>query len=91
MRRVERPGDLSPHTLRLLALDEAGRPTGGVPPGVDPRYAAVCFSFKASCPSELDCVAEDDCPAPALDEPAIDLLQKLKAKHPELATAKAAQ
>lgn len=74
--RVERPGDLSPHTLRLLALDEAGRPTGGVPPGVDPRYAAVCFSFKASCPSELDCVAEDDCPAPALDEPAIDLLAK---------------
>ncbi len=74
--RVDRPGDFSTHTLSLQAHDADGRPTAGVPPGVDPRYAAVSFSFKAACPSELDCAAGQACPTAALDEPVIDLLAK---------------
>ncbi|MEH0845833.1 putative baseplate assembly protein [Micromonospora sp. CPCC 205711] len=52
--RVDRAGDFSPYTLRLVrsAVDDR------VPPGFDPVLAAAAFSFKANCPSDLD-------PAPA--------------------------
>ncbi|WP_420116141.1 hypothetical protein, partial [Micromonospora sp.] len=52
--RVDRAGDFSPYTLRLVrsAVDDR------VPPGFDPVLAAQDFSFKANCPSDLD-------PAPA--------------------------
>jgi len=55
---VDRPGDYSTYRLSLVGLDD-----------VDPRYAALDFSFKANCPSDLDCrevcllaVAEDATP-----------------------------
>ncbi|MEU7959026.1 baseplate J/gp47 family protein [Micromonospora humida] len=52
--RVDRAGDFSPYTLRLVrsAVDDR------VPPGFDPVLSAQDFSFKANCPSDLD-------PAPA--------------------------
>lgn len=34
------------------------------------------FSFKAGCPSELDCLPRDDCPPAALVEPVLDYLAK---------------
>jgi hypothetical protein len=73
---VDRPGDFSTYRLCVTALDEAGRPTGKPPAGFDPRYACLCFSFKAGCPSDLDCAKEDPCEPEAPDEPAIDYLAK---------------
>ncbi len=46
---VDRPGDFSTYTLKLVGAD------GGPLEGFDPRYAQVNFSFKANCPSEIDC------------------------------------
>lgn len=60
---VDKPGDFSTYTLRLVALDDQGRQTDWPLPGLDPRYARLELSFKVDCPSELDCV-EDACPAP---------------------------
>ncbi|OUL98511.1 putative baseplate assembly protein [Variovorax sp. JS1663] len=73
---VDRPGDFSVYRLCVVALDQAGRPTGRPPEDFDPRYACVCFSFKAGCPSDLDCAAPSTCEAPPLDEPAIDYLAR---------------
>lgn len=73
---VDRPGDFSTYRLRVVRLDDSGRPTDHLPEGFDPRYVCVDFSFKASCPSDLDCSAAPPCPPPVLNEPAIDYLAK---------------
>lgn len=73
---VDRPGDFSTYRLCVVELDEAGRPTGRPPADFDVRYACVCFSFKADCPSDLDCAAASDCDEAPLDEPVIDYLAK---------------
>ncbi len=74
--RVDRPGDDSTYTLRLVNLDDAGDSTDAPLAGVDPRYAAVHFSFKASCPSDIDCDVDDSCPPVVLPEPEITYLAK---------------
>lgn len=61
---VDRPGDFSEYTLRLVHAR------------LDPRYAAVRFSFKAGCPSRFDCRAVVACPTEPEREPAIDYLAK---------------
>src|SRR5689334_1943617 len=68
---VDKSGDFSTYTLRLVALDADGHPTSEPMEGFDPRYASVEFSFKAGCPSDLDCRPTPTCvpavsPAPAL-------------------------
>jgi len=73
---VDRLGDFSTYTLRLIALDERGRPTGEPLQGFDPRYASLDFSFKAGCPSELDCRTEPICPPPDLPVPDLSYLAK---------------
>ncbi len=73
---VDRPGDFSTYRLCILGRDEQGRPVSSPPPDFDPRYACVDFSFKASCPSDLDCAAPPDCPPPAFAEPEIDYLAR---------------
>jgi hypothetical protein len=72
---VDRAGDFSPYTLRLVAAKD-GRPTSVPPPDFDPRYANVQFSFKAACPSDLDCKTEAACPPEKRDEPEIHYLAK---------------
>lgn len=62
---VDKPGDYSTYTLRLLGLG-----------GIDPRYASLDFSFKANCPSDLDCRSECRHPEPQSAAPAIDYLGK---------------
>jgi hypothetical protein len=74
--RVDREGDFSTYTLRLAALDERGRPTDQPPEGVDPRYAALPFSFKIDCPSDADCAAHAPCPPVDRAEPAQEYLAK---------------
>ena len=73
---VDRPGDFSTYRLCVIALDDAGRPTEQTPVDFDARYACVCFTFKAGCPSDLDCAASPACDEAPLDEPQIDYLAK---------------
>ena len=63
--RVAAPGDFSFYTLTIVT------------PGLDPFYDHVQFSFKALCPSDLDCEAEAPlCAAPSGNPPPIDYLAK---------------
>jgi hypothetical protein len=63
---VDQPGDFSIYTLTVTAA-------AGV---LDPRLVSAPFSFKASCPSDLDCRQDAQCPPQALPEPALDYLAK---------------
>ena len=69
--RVDRPGDFSTYTLRVVE-------PGGQSPmyGFDVRYAAIDFTFMADCPSELDCAAPRSCPPLDRPAPEIDYLAK---------------
>ena len=73
---VEQPGDFSLYTLSLVQRDAEGNPVDTTLPGFDPRYSKVRFSFKASCPSDLDCQTQDACQPPARTDPEIDYLAK---------------
>lgn len=71
---TDKAGDFSTYTLRMVMRDEQGeyRPH----PAFDPRYDRVTFSFKADCPSDLDCRQTAVCPPVRRDEPVIDYLAK---------------
>jgi hypothetical protein len=71
---TDREGDASPYVLRVVLRDEQGvdRPH----PAFDPRYDRVTFTFKADCPSDLDCKQERRCPPEPRDEPEINYLAK---------------
>ena len=72
---VDKPGDFSTYTLCLVDLDD-GQPTDRPLPDLDPRYACLEFSFKAGCPSDLDCKPQAICPPEELAEPEINYLAK---------------
>lgn len=74
--RVDRPGDFSTYRLRILGRDEQGRPADSPPTDFDPRYASIPFSFKASCPGDVDCAEPPACPPPSFAEPDVDYLAK---------------
>ncbi|NYT32052.1 putative baseplate assembly protein [Rhizobium sp. WYCCWR 11128] len=62
------PTDYSTYRLAIV-----NGPGGQPPPFIDPRLAAVDFSFKIDCPSDFDC--QDDCgeqPAASGTEPLLD-------------------
>lgn len=63
--RLDRPGDFSAYTLRLVDVAR-----------VDPRYAEAAFHFRIDCPNELDCKPAQNCPPAPLDEPDISYLAK---------------
>src|SRR4249919_2085816 len=67
---VAAPGDFSNYTLKFQSLDP-NHPT------LDPFFASTIFSFKARCPSDLDC-KETTAPCPPLqaEVPPIDYLAK---------------
>lgn len=73
---VDRPGDFSTYKFCVVAVDEDGRQTDRPYPGFDPRYACLDFSFKAGCPSDLDCKPQPLCPPEKRDEPEINYLAK---------------
>jgi len=74
---VDRRGDFSTYTLRLVQDVLHARTGGGQPPaGFDPVLSSVPFSFKVECPSDFDCRSTHICPAEARDEPEIDYLAK---------------
>ncbi|MGM9491712.1 putative baseplate assembly protein [Ideonella sp. YS5] len=63
--RVDREGDRSRYTLRLVDIE-----------GIDPHYASAGFSFRIDCASDLDCRPACDCASPAADEPRPNYLAK---------------
>ncbi|SFE86074.1 putative baseplate assembly protein [Nitrosomonas sp. Nm166] len=67
---TDREGDFSTYALRVVAQDEDGRSL------FDPRYDRVEFSFRADCPSDLDCKQEVVCPPEQREEPVINYLAK---------------
>ncbi|MDD0857541.1 hypothetical protein NHF46_06705 [Arthrobacter alpinus] len=71
--RVDRCGDFSTYTV---SLGSAGATGWGPLPGFNPDFSSETFSFKAGCPTGVDCV--QDCPAPATPapDPSIDYLAK---------------
>jgi hypothetical protein len=83
---VNKAGDFSLYTLRLIETDERGHPIidrdkSGREQfrpfhGFDPRYAEVEFSFKPGCPTDLDCKIEQICPPEKRVEPEINYLAK---------------
>lgn len=85
---VDRRGDFSTYCLCLVGDEEATETTCGhdpmppaplsrrVPPGVDPLYACVGFSFRLDCPSQLDCRPQPCDAEAAPASPAIDYLAR---------------
>ncbi|HLJ35923.1 MAG TPA: putative baseplate assembly protein, partial [Ktedonobacteraceae bacterium] len=76
---VDRAGDFSTYTLRLVeqaGFDKQGSPIYRRLHGFDNRYASVDFSFKAGCPSDLDCKSDDSCPPTVYEQPEINYLAK---------------
>ena len=69
-------GDYSIYTLRLVQLDTSGRATDLPLDGFDPLYSSVTFSFKAGCPTDLDCKTTRVCPPPVRVQPEINYLAK---------------
>jgi hypothetical protein len=69
---VDRYGDFSTYTLRLVESSSVTKP----PLGFDLQLSEVEFSFKVECPSDFDCRPEEVCPPEKLEEPQIDYLVK---------------
>lgn len=69
---VDRAGDFSPYTLRLVQGGASADP----PDDVDPALAAAEFSFKAECPTEFDCRPPRLCPPAEPEAPDIDYLAR---------------
>ncbi len=66
---VTAPGDFSNYTLTLQSSVIAS--------GLDPHLSTAIFSFKARCPSDLDCQTPPVvCPTPTANAPPIDYLAK---------------
>src|SRR5262249_48746261 len=57
---VDQAGDYSTYVLRVVERDRNGAEIPRT--DFDPRYDRVEFSFKASCPSPLDCKQHSTCP-----------------------------
>jgi hypothetical protein len=74
--RVNQPGDFSTYTLSLVKLDANGQPTNQSMDGFDPLFSEVDFTFKGSCPTDLDCLPQKSCPPPQFDQPQINYLAK---------------
>lgn len=70
--KVDRPGDFSIYTLRLVQDTQHPQP----PAGFDPLFSAIEFSFKVECPSDFDCQTVRLCPQEPLPSPEIDYLAK---------------
>lgn len=73
---VNQPGDFSPYTLTLVSLDAQGHPTTAPMEGFDPWYSSLFFTFKAGCPTNLDCKTTQVCPPPQRTTPQINYLSK---------------
>ncbi|MDZ4829914.1 MAG: putative baseplate assembly protein [Phycisphaerae bacterium] len=69
---VDRAGDFSGYTLRIVR----GADALDAPDGIDPALASVDFSFKVECPTPFDCADACHYEPSALASPEIDYLAK---------------
>ena len=65
-------GDFSPYTLTLVTSDTNSDP----PPGIDPQLNTATFSFKAGCPTPVDCNTTQCCPSTLAAPPDIHYLAR---------------
>lgn len=79
---VDRAGDFSTYTLRVVERGADGRPRPHRE--FDPRHDSVEFNFKVDCPSNLDCKIEPQCPPVERPEPEINYLAKDYASFKQL-------
>jgi hypothetical protein len=72
--RVDKPGDFSTYTLRVVERNYEGawQPHSAF----DPRYDRIDFTFKAGCPSDLDCKQPVLCPPLERKTPEINYFAK---------------
>jgi hypothetical protein len=73
---VDRPGDSSTYTLKVVDLDEYGAPTTAPFSGFDPRYSNADFTFKAGLPTDIDCASSPACVPSRPPSPDINYLAK---------------
>ncbi|WP_263352922.1 putative baseplate assembly protein [Acidicapsa acidisoli] len=73
---LDRPGDSSRYTLRLVALDNEGQPTDRPLEGFDARYARAEFKFAVGVVSPVDCKPNNPCPPLEFATPEINYLAK---------------
>jgi hypothetical protein len=75
---VDKPGDFSRYTLRIVDYDPGNPPDPhtGYPQEFDPLLSEIEFSFRIECLSGFDCKKTVVCPPELLPEPAIDYLVK---------------
>jgi hypothetical protein len=72
---VANPGDFSNYTLTIPSKPSKSPPEPSF--NLDPFFNQVLFSFKAHCPSDLDCQPKPPlCPPVTTDVPPIDYLAK---------------
>lgn len=73
---VDRPGDFSTYTLRVVERERDAQGKWIPHSAFDQRYNSIEFTFKADCPSDLDCQQNAACPPEPLQEPEINYLAK---------------
>jgi len=69
---VNKRGDFSTYTLRLVKGDGSGEPLEEL----DPLLSTIDFSFKAECESDFDCLTKTVCPSEPQPQPEINYLAK---------------
>lgn len=72
---VNKTGDFSTYTISLVSVVD-GKTTSDPMPGFDRRYSQVDFSFKAGCPTDLDCKPQCSCAPTQRTQPEINYLAK---------------
>jgi hypothetical protein len=65
-------GDFSPYTLTLVV----SQTNSDAPPGIDPQLNTATFSFKAGCPTPVDCRSSQCCPSTLASPPDIHYLAR---------------
>ena len=73
--RLDRQGDFSTYTLRMVRRDRDDGPVRPHP-AFDPRLDRLEFQFRLDCPNPLDCRTPEVCPPPPLQPQAISYLAK---------------
>ncbi len=65
-------GDFSPYMLALVT----GPANNDPPAGIDPQLNTATFSFKAGCPTPVDCLTQQCCPSDLRTPPDIHYLAR---------------
>ena len=70
--QLDASGDFSPYTLTLVTSSTNSDP----PSGIDPQLNSATFSFKADCPTPVDCMQTACCPSTLASPPDIHYLAR---------------